>query len=180
MAGTYLQVSIHLGDRDPDQVAELAATRIQDSPVPSLISILSAVAGGTMKGRVLLAVADDTGTAATSTIACTQANAAGDYVRCAMPGGDVTFTEGVDFQDGATDDDTGENLAAAINAHATVGKVWSAVNASGTVTLTALHSHFSSIPNDIGWTTDDATAFAITNDATSAPNTTQHSLLDHS
>lgn len=180
MAETYIQVNIQMGGRLPAQLDELADVRLQDSPVASLISILNQISGGSMKGRILMAAADDTGTAATTTIDCSRVDAAGDYVRCAVPGGAITLTEGADFLRGASDTETGENLAAAINAHAVLGKIWAATEATGTVTLTCRFGHWSGVPNDIGWTTDDATAFNITNDATSAPTTTHYSILDKS
>lgn len=125
-----------------------------------LSNLMGAIGSGTITANVWGAVHDDTGTKPTGTIACTQANAEGNYVRFTYGGKNITLTEGSDFQDGASDDDCGENLASAINAHAILSELMDASNSSGTVTVTIKVP--GSWGEDIAMSTDDGTAFDLT------------------
>ena len=162
MATSWLKLTFKLNKSAAD-IAELYARQReldQGDGWEKLVKFMSAVSGGTIASNVWVSVEDDTGTKPTGTIACTQANAAGNYVRFTYGGNDITLTEGTDFQDGASDDDCGSNLATAINAHAQLSEVMDAVNASGTVTVTMKvpGSEF----EDIAMSTDDGTAFSLT------------------
>jgi phage tail sheath gpL-like len=144
--------------------------------VNALIDLLSGIAGGNYNARVLVALAGaDTGTAGTGTVVCTQANAtAGDTVTL----GATTFTVRAspstdpklgEFAAGASDTACGDNLAAAINAHPDFKGLGTAVNVTGTVTLTmadkGLHG------NLMQFSTSDATAFAVTSPTNGAEGT---------
>lgn len=107
--------------------------------------LLEDVASGLEPGKVYVAQDAADGTAATSTIACVQASiSSGDYVKV----GDVKFTAKTspssapgagEFAFLTSDTVTGAALAAAINAHPATKNLYTAVNASGTVTLTTKH-----------------------------------------
>jgi phage tail sheath gpL-like len=138
--------------------------------VTRLINYLQGLKSGSRRGLVAMEMENNGGTAAVWTIACTRANAAGNIVTVAG----VAFTEGVDFVRGASDTTCGDNLAAAINANATAKKelynLFASVAAvTGTITLTARIKGTSG--RMITITTDDATAFAITNTVTGANGT---------
>lgn len=121
---------------------------------------LKAVDGGIREGNLLAAILDSTIALPTGNIACTRANAAGNVVNFVWGGKTITLTEGVDFLRGATDTTCAANLAAAINAHAVLGKLYTALGAVGNCGLTGKWG--TSILHDINMTTDDATAFAFT------------------
>lgn len=128
------------------------------------------LAGGSNRALVACAMENNGGTAATWTVACTRANAAGNYLTVAG----VTFTEGTDFVRGADDTATGANLAAAINANITAKKelynvFTSVASVTGTITFIARIKGTSG--RMITFATDDATAFAITNTVTGANGT---------
>lgn len=142
--------------------------------------LLARVLSGQIDGKVHLFQDKGDGTAATGTVACTQANAdANDtFTLCgvvftvkASPSSDPAVGE---FAAGASDDACGANLAAAINAHPALKGLLTAANASGTVTWTlaekGIHGNLA-----IG-ATSDATAFAVTNPTNGAKGTVQASL----
>lgn len=121
---------------------------------------LKAVAGGVVYGNLFATILDSTAALPTGNIACTRANAAGNVVNFVYGGKTITLTEGVDFLRGADDTATAANLAAAINAHAILGKNFTALGASGNCGLTGKVG--TSLLHDFAMTTDDATAFAFT------------------
>lgn len=121
---------------------------------------LKAVEGGIREGNLLAAILDSTIALPTGNIACTRANAAGNVVNFVWGGKTITLTEGVDFLRGASDTTCAANLAAAINAHAVLGKLLTATGAVGDCGLVGKWG--TSILHDIAMTTDDATAFSFT------------------
>jgi hypothetical protein len=121
------------------------------------------LAGGTLAGAIsALSVVAADGTVSTGAIACTRANAAGNYVRFTFGTLTITLTEGsgADFLRGADDTATGANLAVAINANAILKTIMTAVSVTGTITLTAKFP--TAVPHMVAMSTDDATAFALT------------------
>ncbi|HYC48038.1 MAG TPA: hypothetical protein VED01_21405 [Burkholderiales bacterium] len=128
--------------------------------VKALSDLLAGVVSGVRKGNLWLTVLDDSGTRATGNIACTQANAAGNFVRWTFGTLTVTLTEGVDFVRGANDTACAANLAAAINAHRILQTLMTALGSSGNCGLTAKIP--TALLQDGAWSTDDATAFGLT------------------
>jgi hypothetical protein len=128
--------------------------------VAGLGKLLMGVVSGVRQGNLYCTVLDDAGTRSTGNIACTQANAAGNFVRFTFGGVAITLTEGVDFVRGASDTTCAANLAAAINAHVILGPLMTALGAVGNCGLTSKIP--GAIPQDQAITTDDATAFALT------------------
>lgn len=122
--------------------------------------LLTGLASGVVKGVLSASVLDAAGTLSTGSIACTQANAAGNYVRFTWGGLNITLTEGTDFARGASNTTCGDNLAAAINAHSTLKTIMSAAAVTGTITLTAKYP--TALAHSVTMTTDDGTAFALT------------------
>jgi hypothetical protein len=114
--------------------------------------------------NVFIAATDDTGTRATGSIVCTQANAAGDTITFSYGGRNIVLTEGATgangFARGAGDDACATNLAAALNAHPILSGILAATVATNTVTLAG------KIPgrviHSVTMATSDATAFALT------------------
>jgi hypothetical protein len=176
---SVLYITVVGSDRDP--AASVAARVIckSDSPregINKLINYLQGLAGGNYDGKVFVALAGaNTGTAGTGTIIATQANAtAGDTVTIgattltvrASPSTDPKLGE---FAAGASDTACGDNLAAAINAHPDFKGFLTAVNVTGTVTITltdkGLHA------NLLNFSTSDATAFAVTSPTNGAEGT---------
>lgn len=125
-----------------------------------LSKLSTALAGGTVKGVLTTTVVDAAGTLATGSVVCTQANAAGNYVRFSFGGVDITLTEGTDFARGASDTTCGANLATAINAHSILKTIMTAAAVTGTVTLTAKFP--TALAHSVTMSTDDGTAFALT------------------
>ena len=121
---------------------------------------LRACEGGIREGNLLAAILDSTIALPTGNIACTRANAAGNTITFTYGAKTVVLTEGVDFLRGASDTTCAANLAAAINAHAVLGKLVTATGAVGDCGLVGKWG--TSILHDIAMTTDDATAFAFT------------------
>ena len=73
---------------------------------------------------------------------------------------DFVLTEGVDFLRGASNTTLAAALAAAINAHAVLGKLLTALGSVGNCGLTGKVP--SSLLHDINITTNDGTAFSFT------------------
>ena len=159
------------------QVANLTSTDVQKKYIPEtgigskgalraangLAKLAAGLAGGTIAGKLsALTVVDAAGTASAGAIACTRANAAGNNVVFTYGAVAITLTEGsgASFLRGASDTTCGDNLAAAINAHAVLSTIMTAVAVTGTITLTAKIP--TALPHDIAITTDDGTAFALT------------------
>jgi len=161
MADCYVCAFIKIEGRAYTDLDELNSPRTQDRAPGNVRAVLSRIESGAVQGKVGYVVFDDQGTAADGTIACTQANADGNYVAFELGGQTVTLTEGSDFEEGSSDDACGANLAAAINAHAVLGSILSASNSSGTVTVT-FDGGPTQAGHDIDMTTDDATAFGLT------------------
>lgn len=112
------------------------------------------------KGQLWATVLDNAGTKATGNIACTRANAANDTLTFTYGAQTVVLTEGVDYLRGASDTTCAANLAAAINAHVILGGLVTALGAVGDCGLTAKIP--TALLQDIAVTTNDATAFTLT------------------
>jgi hypothetical protein len=123
-------------------------------------TLLRSINGGVKRGNIFATVLDTAGTLPAGNIACTRANAAGNYVRFTYGGQAITLTEGVDFLRGASDTTCAANLAAAINAHATLKTLMTAAGVNGDCGLTAKIP--TALLHDIALSTDDGTAFAFT------------------
>jgi hypothetical protein len=123
-------------------------------------TLLRAIRSGVNRGNVYATILDTSGTLPAGNVACTQANAAGNYVRFTYGAIAVTLTEGVDFDAGASDTTCAANLAAAINAHPALSKLFTALAAVGDCAVTAKIP--TALLQDFAITTDDATAFTIT------------------
>lgn len=170
---SYVHLSIELHQDETFAKDLLDAERKEPKAfAQNMIKLFSGLASGSFNGRVATMIENAGGTQATWTIACTQANAAGNIVTIAG----VVFTEAVDFVRGADDTATGANLAAAINANIAAGGDLAglftsagAAAVTGTITLIALAKSVAG--RQITITTDDATAFAITNTVTGATGT---------
>ena len=161
MADTYVLALIKVEGRAYTDLDELNSPRTQDRGPENLRNVLSRIDAGSSKAKVGYVVFDDQGTAPTGTIACTQANAAGNYVEFEIGGQTIRLTEGTDFDAVASDTTCGTALAAAINADAVLSVFFTATDATGTVTLTGDLGPTQAM-HDIDMTTDDATAFALT------------------
>lgn len=135
---------------------------------------LKACAGGVRQGNLYGTIIDSTAALAAGAVACTQANALGDFVRFNYGGVQLTLTEGVDFARGASDTTCAAALATAINAHAILGKNFSAANAAGTCNITARLP--TSLMHNWLMTTNDATAFGLTQLAGGGPGAAQFAL----
>jgi len=150
---TWLQITVKLTDKRP--------LRIVLSPI---MHILKCIAGGTYHGNVYVHAYDNTGTALTGQIACTQLNAAGKTITFTYGGLTIVFTEGTTgaqgFARGASNTTTASALAAAITAHPVLGTLLAAVGSVGNVNLT------SKLPANtlaaLTMTTNDGTAFSFT------------------
>lgn len=124
--------------------------------IRAVAELLRAIEAGTLSGNVTTSIENAGGDVAIAKIACTRANASGDTVT--LEG--IVLTEAVDFLRGASDTTCGDNLAAAINAHAVLKNLVVATAATGTITLTMRIP--GSTGSNLALTTSDATAFAIT------------------
>ncbi len=113
--------------------------------------------------NVFVTATDDTGTRATGTITCTQANAAGDTITFTYGGRAIVLTEGAagtsGFARGASDAACATNLAACINAHPILSGIFAATVATNVVTVAGKVP--GRVMHSIVMTTSDATAFAI-------------------
>lgn len=121
---------------------------------------LKACAGGVRQGNLYAGICDSTAALPTGAVACVQANAAGDTVTFTWGGVAFVLTEGVDFARGASNTTCAAALAAAINAHPVLGKLFTAVGAVGNCNLTG--NVASSLLHDIAMSTNDGTAFSFT------------------
>jgi hypothetical protein len=153
----YLKNKLLAATTVGSQLADGRATR---KVAVAASNLLAALASGVLKGKLWVEVTSDSGTYPTGAIACTQANAAGNYVRWTYGALTITLAEGTDFLRGASDTTCATNLAAAINAHPVLGSLYTAAGDAGDCELTG------KIPGaaltDIAMSTDDATAFGIT------------------
>lgn len=121
---------------------------------------LKACAGGVRQGNLYATVLDSTAALSAGVVACTQANAAANYVRFTYGGIAITLTEGVDFARGGSDTACAAALAAAINAHPILGKLFTAAGDVGDCDITSKLP--TSLMHDWALSTDDATAFGLT------------------
>lgn len=179
MAASWLMVAVKLTKTDSETLRDklhpgaLGTTGLGKlrgrKVVTGIAKVLEGLAGGSTAGNVWATVTNDGGTYSSGTIVCTQANAAGNYVRWTFGTLTITLTEGTDFQDGASNNDCGENLATAINDHGVLGALYTAVNSSGTVTITSKVP--TALMHDIAMSTDDATAFGLTQVASGTEGT---------
>jgi hypothetical protein len=126
--------------------------------------LMNGIAGGVRRGNVVATILDTSFTASTGTIACTQANAAGNTITFTYGAKTVVLTEGASGENGiargASNTTCAANLATCINAHPILGPLITALGSVGNCGLT------SNLPTcllqDIAMTTDDATAFSFT------------------
>lgn len=126
-----------------------------------LSKMVERISSGVASGSLAAAsVIDATGTVSSGSIACVQANAAGNYVRFTFGGVNITLTEGTDFLRGASNTTCGANLADAINANAVLKTILSAASVTGTVTCTMRFP--TTLGHAVTMSTDDATAFTLT------------------
>lgn len=144
-----------------------------------LIDFLAKVNGGIVASKVMVFQDKGDGTAATGTIACTQASAV-DGDTCTLCG--VVFTVATspstdpargEFAAGASDDAMGTNLAAAINAHPALKGLLTAANASGTVTYTLADK---GLQGNLAKVTETGSSMVVTAPTNGAIGTIQRSL----
>jgi hypothetical protein len=159
--------------------AYLAAPQSVPHGIELLREYLARIAAGGSSAKVLAFVDAGDGTAATGTVACTQANAlVGDtLVLCG-----ITFTvkttpsaNPLDGEFAAITSDTamGDALAAAINAHPLLKGVCTAASVTGTVTWTMADK---GLFGNLGKATETGTSMAVTNPTNGAAGTTSASL----
>lgn len=143
---------------------QLAEGKATIRVLSKLSKILSGGASGVYPINVMISVTDGTGVGPTRSIACTQANAAGDTLTLTYGTLTSVLTEGAagpnGFDRGASNAETAINLAARINTHPIWGSAFVAtIGVAGTVTITG------KVPGTavqtLNITTNDATAFAI-------------------
>lgn len=168
-AWLFLALKVDGHDSDYIQKKLFPATTVGSQPslgratrrtTKAIGDLLAGTASGTFGGNLFATVLDNAGTLAAGSIACTQLNAAGNYVRWTYGALTVTLTEGTDFAAGASDTTCATNLAAAINAHDLLSGLYTATSSTGTVTVTAKLP--TQLIEDVAMSTDDATAFALT------------------
>lgn len=155
---------------ESDQVAAFQQDFIEEPGKPieqarALADYFTRLASGMENARLTVAIEDNDGTAASQTIACTQANADADdtvtvcgvvFTVKASPSSDASLGE---FAAGASDTAMGDNLAAAINAHPDLTSLLTAANVTGTVTCTMATK---GVIGNVGTlATSDATAFGL-------------------
>lgn len=168
MAAAFLHMVLRLQDR----TAADMALRVSPGPADAahgtriatrLARLIESATGGTPRANLWLAIVDDTGAVSTGSVACTQANAAGDAMIFRFGPtsvAEVTLREGVDFVRGASNTTLAANLAAAINAHPVLQGLMIATPAAGTVNLVTILPGPTALAMSLA--TDDVTAFAIT------------------
>lgn len=110
--------------------------------IRELIAILSALVGGTIRGRMRLAIDDSTGVAASQTVTCDQSDGvAGDrlllggHTLTAVASGAVSADGQYSLETG--NDEVATSLAAAINAYPPTRDLFVATVATNVVTITA-------------------------------------------
>lgn len=142
---SVIYLAIVTGDTAAQTIADRHVGKYDNatSAIELIRELLARGIGGIEDMKVHLFQDKCDGTAATGTVACTQASAvAGDTYTLAG----VTFTVATspstdpargEFAAGASDTAMGDNLAAAINAHPALNGLLTAANSSGTVTWTA-------------------------------------------
>lgn len=167
MADSYLVVLVEVNGRSASSIPELNGVAKLER-ADGIVNLINKVDAGIVKGKIKHYLMDDTGTNPAGTIACVVANSDGDAVTFDLAGQTWTFTEGVDFTDGATDDTCATALGAAINANTTLSEIVTATVATDTVTIT--YDFPSAVGADLEMSTDDATAFVLVqvNEATAS------------
>ena len=173
----YLTIATH--NQSGTDLAQKYAKAAANSPGTGLndvIDLLSRIAGGSESARVYVAVDSGNGTAGTCTIACTDANyTAGETVTVCG----VTFTivaaestnPGVarnQLVAQGSDTLSGANLATKINTHPLLKDLVTAVNASGTVTLTLKDK---SLAGNLAVLAETGDAFVVTQVTNAAEGT---------
>jgi hypothetical protein len=166
---SYLVLVLKMGNRDSAYLSKQilpslnvqsgAQTNFSRHAFTGVLKVLRAVCAGAMPGVLWGTVINDAGTKPTSTITCTQANAANDTVTFTFGGKTIVLTEAVDFVRGANDAACATNLAAAINAQATLKQLMTASVGTNVVTLTFKFPTV--LGHAVTTTTSDATAFAL-------------------
>jgi hypothetical protein len=168
MASCYLVLALRIEGRAAvdlkNQITTSAIGNNGDAYAQRFVKMaqneLKACAGGVRQGNLWGAVLDSTAALPTGNIACVQANAAGDTVTFTYGGVPIVLTEGVDFARGATNTTLAAALAAAINAHPVLGKLFTALGAVGNCGLVGKVP--TALLHDITITTNDGTAFSFT------------------
>ncbi len=139
--------------------------------ITGVTELLDGAVAGVPNSVPYLTVLADDGTYSTGNIACTRANAAGNYVRFTYGTLTITLTEGTDFLRGASDTTCAANLATAINDNVVLGGLMTALGSSGNCGLTAKVP--TALIQDIALSTDDGTAFSFTQLTGAAEGTAQ-------
>ncbi len=142
------------------------AYSINEGPgkIASVSNLIKTVGAGNAPGKVYCWATDDTSVTKPEgqVVVGSYAAATGNYIRFSWGANTLDLTEGTDFTAETSNTVTGDNLATAINDHPLLGRFLTAVNASGTVTITC------DIPgrqmDPLAISTDDATAFTTTDD----------------
>lgn len=165
---SYLVLVVKLANRDSDYLARQILPSLGSSGaqgqtirrfVQAIVKITESLVSGAHRGNLWASVVDGAGTLASGTITCTQANASGDTITFTMGAKTIVLTEAVDFARGASDTACATALAAAINAHGVIKRLFVATSAVGVVTITAKFP--TNIPHAVVMTTSDGTAFAL-------------------
>jgi len=166
-AETTVNIAIVL-EKNPEAVAEKYIkdyTERRMGPA-NLANLINAVAAGIETGKIIASVDKADGTQAAITCAITYANVSdGDTVTfCGVVFTAKTGTPSTDpyageFKKETDATVTGDNLAAAINAHPALKGLLAAVNAVGTLTLTMTNK--GNFGNEAKASTSDATAFGL-------------------
>jgi phage tail sheath gpL-like len=157
MATLTLNIQVNSAD-----AKEYAASEQPQRCLGNAARLLQGLASGNVIGSVDVQRSSSDPVAATGTLTITNASvAANDTVTI----GGIVLTakssgaSGAQFNIGADATATGDNLVAAIAAHATLGKVLTAANAAGTVTVTCNEKGL--VGNLIGLASSNGTGIAV-------------------
>ena len=129
--------------------------------------------GGRVIARIDSSDSVAAGDRATATITITHGNVGTDGVTI----GGVSFTEGTDWDAGADAGEDADNLAAAINADATIGKLVEAVS-DGTDTVTLTYWGYGRDGELVELSTDDGTAYSLSASALALASNTDTAVSD--
>jgi hypothetical protein len=130
----------------------------------TVIKLLNGIRGGTKRANMIATILDTSFTASTGNIACTQANAANDFITFTYGGKTVEIREGIagenGFARGASNTTCAANLAATLNAHPILSPLILATPSVGNCALAAKVP--TCLLQDMAMTTSDGTAYALT------------------
>jgi hypothetical protein len=102
--------------------------------VAGIKDLLNGVLGGTEAGNLWVTVLDNAGAKPTWTVTCTQATSADGTLTFTYGGIAIVVTEGVDYEQGASDTSMALALATFLNAHPILGGILTCTPAVGVVT----------------------------------------------